>query len=129
MPSTKEKTSLREMMNSYLPSSEKQDEKAHAGVKFIRNLARHILDRNKDIADTEFDVENEQWVGRNIFDFMMNEFSGILNQAEMEAKQKGREVSEADLVKLTPDNLREVMADDVRNRIYEAITSSTTDSI
>lgn len=122
-------TTLREMMKSYLPSSEKTDEKAHAGVKYIRNLARHILDTNKDIADTEFDASQEQNVGRGIYDYIMGEFARALDQAEAEAKAKGREVTEADIVRLTPDGIGKLLAENVRTRVYDAVTSSTTDSI
>ena len=128
-PKSGRNTTLRDMMKSYLPSAEKTGEEAHAGVKFIRNLARHVLDANRDIADTEFDADQEPNVGRDLFDFMMNEFAEALNQAEREARAKRREVTEADLVKLIPDNTERLLAERIRERIYDAVTSSTTDSI
>lgn len=129
MPSPKNSTTLREVMQSYLPEAENPDAKTPAAVRFMRNLARQIRDANQDILDTPFDADKVHEVGRGIFDYIMGDFARAMDQAEAQAKAKGREVTEADLLKLTKDSTAQELAKDARARVYEAVTSSTTDSI
>lgn len=128
MPSPKT-TTLREVMQSYLPEAENPNTKTPAAVRFMRNLARQIRDANKDILDTPFDADKVHEVGKGIFQYIMGDFARTMDQADTQAKALGREVTEADLLKLTDDRIPRELAEDVRNRVYEAVTSSTTDSI
>ena len=117
----KETTTLREIMKSYLPEAEQVNENTHAGVKFLRNLAKHVRDQNADILDAEFDADQTQEVSRGIFDFVNGSFKDAMRQAE----QGGKILTEADLVRLIPDNIGRLLADDVRERIFDALQKST----
>ncbi len=112
------KTTLRKVLQEYLPSSEHTSEEADAGVRFIRNLARQILKGNEDLADIEFDSVHKRRVGKRILDFMQNDFTKALRQAKIDAKG---EVTEGDLVRLVSDKIGQELGKDIRDRVKHAL--------
>lgn len=116
----KETTTLREIMKSYLPEAEQVNENTHAGVKFLRNLAKHVRDQNADILDVEFPADQTHQVSKGIFDFVNGSFKDAVKQVEGD----GKKLTEYDLVRLIPDNIGRLLADDVRERILDALQES-----
>ena len=130
MPSSKESTTLEKIItNKYLPPTEKATEKAHASVLCMRNIAQQILQTNKDVATVEFDADQEPTVVMDVVNFFESDLSLALSQAEEQAKDEGRELTEGDIVRLMPDGIGHMLAEATRSRVYDAVTSSTTDSM
>lgn len=130
MPSPKGTTTLEEIITKkYLPAAEKANGKANAGISCMRNLAKQILEENRDVAGEEFDADQEPQVVMDLVNYLDSDFTSALSQAEEQAKKEDRELTEGDLVRLMPDGIGHMLASTVRERVYDAVTSSTTDSI
>ncbi len=115
LPKGKGTTTLRDVISRYLPSAEQASPKTHAGVLYMRNLAKRILADNTDIADREFDDGQELIVSRKIFDFINDDFTKALNEAEASKEQ----ITEADIVRRIPDEIAHALSQELRKRVEQ----------
>lgn len=122
IPSHHKKTTLREMLKKYLPSSEEVSEDAPAGVRYIRNLAKRLLEQAGHKADQTFDESREHIVGKPIFKFINEEWTRAMKDAERE--NNGR-ITEADLASRIPDDITQKLSDELQQGINEAIQDIT----
>lgn len=129
MSSPKNTTTLREVMKNYLPETDTREPHANVAVNVMRQLASQIREANSDILDTSFDADKVHEIGKGLYEYVMGDLATAVDQATRAANEEDRAVTEADVVRILPDNIGRKLAEDVRNRVYEAVTSSTTDSM
>jgi|GEM_PF-5174491 len=118
----KETTSLREIVDKFVPPSERSDENPDGSVRYMRNLIRSIAAKCEDILDQKFDANESINVTAGIYRFLTNDLIEALDQ--MPTKFPGiKAITEADLVRITPDGISEQLATDLRKRI-EALSTN-----
>ena len=129
-----------DVLVKFIQKSESAEKPKQAQVACIREMARHILNLNKDILDVPVRPEQETEITRDFHEFLNGEFGQILSEVEAQAKRESRTVSEADIVKAVPDAKVYEQVQKFRANVFRAVrenaesqsqaqASSTTDSM
>jgi hypothetical protein len=121
-PTPKETTSLRQIVDLFVPPEDKtDDENAQVTVRYMRNLMRSVAAKSADIMDQEFDADEVPNVTEGLYRFFAGDIFQALEQMQAEDPDK-KTLTEADLVKITPDGTADRLATDLRNKI-KALTN------